>query len=82
LDSKDPVETLVLNSLVVGVSQDIGTDECCAVCFDVLLDPVTLPCGHTLDARCLMRVGNKVDEEVPVNRYIRTKFMSRVQMFY
>jgi hypothetical protein len=29
-------------------------DDCnCAVCFEVLLDPVTLPCGHTLDQRCL-----------------------------
>jgi hypothetical protein len=29
-------------------------DDCsCAVCFEVLVDPVTLPCGHTLDQRCL-----------------------------
>jgi hypothetical protein len=29
-------------------------DDCsCAVCWEVLLDPVTLPCGHTLDQRCL-----------------------------
>ena len=28
----------------------------CAVCWEVLLDPVTLPCGHTLDQRCLLRV--------------------------
>jgi hypothetical protein len=28
-------------------------DDCsCAVCFEVLVDPVTL-CGHTLDQRCL-----------------------------
>jgi hypothetical protein len=26
------------------------------VCWEVLLDPVTLPCGHTLDQRCLQRV--------------------------
>ena len=32
-------------------------DSCsCAVCWEVLLDPVTLPCGHTLDQRCLQRV--------------------------
>ena len=32
-------------------------DDCsCAVCFDVLLDPVTLACGHTLDQRCLQRL--------------------------
>jgi hypothetical protein len=29
-------------------------DSCkCAVCFKVLLEPVTLECGHTLDKRCL-----------------------------
>jgi len=28
---------------------------CCAVCFEVLLDPVTLPCGHSLDQRCLQQ---------------------------
>jgi hypothetical protein len=29
-------------------------DDCsCAVCWEVLLDPVGLPCGHTLDQRCL-----------------------------
>ena len=26
------------------------------MCFEVLLDPVTLPCGHTLDQRCLQRL--------------------------
>jgi hypothetical protein len=32
-------------------------DDCiCFVCLDVLLDPVTLACGHTLDQRCLLRV--------------------------
>jgi hypothetical protein len=32
-------------------------DDCsCAVCFEVLLDPVTLPCGHTLDQRCLQQL--------------------------
>ena len=28
----------------------------CAVCWEVLLDPVTLLCGHTLDQRCLQRL--------------------------
>jgi hypothetical protein len=31
-------------------------DCTCFVCYEVLLDPVTLPCGHTLDQRCLLRV--------------------------
>ena len=26
---------------------------CCCVCLCVLLEPVTLPCGHTLDKACL-----------------------------
>eukprot|EP00242_Pyramimonas_sp_CCMP2087_P002232 CAMPEP_0198229998 /NCGR_PEP_ID=MMETSP1445-20131203/114421_1 /TAXON_ID=36898 /ORGANISM="Pyramimonas sp., Strain CCMP2087" /LENGTH=158 /DNA_ID=CAMNT_0043910489 /DNA_START=679 /DNA_END=1155 /DNA_ORIENTATION=- len=28
-------------------------DCCCAICHEVLLDPITLPCGHTLDKKCL-----------------------------
>jgi hypothetical protein len=28
----------------------------CAVCLEVLLDPVTLSCGHSLDQACLERV--------------------------
>ena len=28
----------------------------CAVCFEVLWNPVTLPCGHALDQRCAQRV--------------------------
>ena len=38
------------------LSEEIHPDWCCAVCFDVLLDPVTLPCGHTLDQGCLQRI--------------------------
>jgi hypothetical protein len=32
--------------------QEIHPNCSCAVCFGVLLDPVTLPCGHALDQRC------------------------------
>ena len=28
----------------------------CMVCWEVLYDPVTLPCGHSLDQRCLQKV--------------------------
>jgi len=35
---------------------EIDPDCKCAVCFEVLLDPVTLPCGHSLDQRCLQKV--------------------------
>lgn len=30
----------------------------CAVCIEVLMDPVTLPCGHALDQACAQRVVN------------------------
>jgi hypothetical protein len=33
--------------------QEVALECTCAVCFEVLLDPVALPCGHTLDQRCL-----------------------------
>jgi hypothetical protein len=33
-----------------------GDDYCCVVCMEVLLDPVTLPCGHSLDKACLEQV--------------------------
>ena len=33
--------------------QEVAPECTCAVCFEVLLDPVALPCGHTLDQRCL-----------------------------
>ena len=35
---------------------EISPNCCSAVCFKVLLDPVALPCGHTLDKRCLQQV--------------------------
>ena len=38
------------------LSEELHPDWCCAVCFDVLLDPVALPCGHTLDQGCLQRI--------------------------
>ena len=33
-----------------------GDSYCCVVCMEVLLDPVTLPCGHSLDKACLEQV--------------------------
>ena len=38
------------------VEAEVDPSCCCAVCFEVLLDPVTLPCGHSLDQRCLQKV--------------------------
>ena len=35
---------------------EIDTDCTCFVCYEVMLDPVTLACGHTLDQRCLLKV--------------------------
>ena len=35
---------------------ELDRDYCCAVCLEVLLDVVTLPCGHSLDQRCLQKI--------------------------
>ena len=35
---------------------EVDLDWCCAVCWEVLLDVVTLPCGHSLDQRCLQKI--------------------------
>ena len=39
------------------IGQDQLSPSCtCMVCLDVLYDPVTLPCGHSLDQGCLQKV--------------------------
>jgi len=35
---------------------EVDVSCCRAVCLEVLVDPVTLPCGHCLDQRCLQKV--------------------------
>lgn len=37
-------------------SVEPDSSSCCAVCMEVLMDPVSLPCGHTLDQKCLQQV--------------------------
>eukprot|EP00959_Pyramimonas_sp_CCMP1952_P137873 2885760-Pyramimonas_sp.AAC.1 len=32
---------------------------CCAICQDILFDPVCLPCGHTFDNLCLRAMISK-----------------------
>jgi hypothetical protein len=62
----------------------------CAVCFKVLLDPVTLPCGHTADQACLQRLvaeGNALcpscREPMPaVLPNVNVEFRSGVQRQY
>ena len=45
------------------------------MCWEVLLDPVTLPCGHSLDRHCLQRVvdaangGNGAQRLCPTCRH-------------
>ena len=44
---------------VVGHKQsrtELSPSCTCTVCWEVLYDPVTLPCGHSLDQRCLQKV--------------------------
>ena len=36
--------------------QQLSPSCTCMVCWEVLYDPVTLPCGHSLDQRCLQKV--------------------------
>jgi hypothetical protein len=36
--------------------QEMDPDFTCAVCMEVLLDPVTPPCGHALDQRCMQKL--------------------------
>jgi len=45
--------TLAMNS---SLSEEVDPDWCCPVCWEVLLDVVTLPCGHSLDQRCLHKI--------------------------
>lgn len=45
-------------------------DCTCFVCYEVLLDPVTLPsCGHTLDRHCLERVYSTAQRACPMCRH-------------
>jgi hypothetical protein len=46
--------------------QEIDSDCTCVVCFEVLLDPVTLPCG--LDQRCLQRLAAAGQRACPTCR--------------
>ena len=36
--------------------QEVDPSCTCAVCMEVLLDPVTPPCGHPLDQRCMQKL--------------------------
>ena len=36
---------------------------CCAICHEILLDPVSLPCGHNFDNKCMHNL--KVASEEP-----------------
>ena len=36
--------------------QEVDPSCTCAVCMEVLLDPVTPPCGHPLDRRCMQKL--------------------------
>ena len=38
------------------MSRTEDTDSDCPVCMETLCAPCTLPCGHTLDGHCLLRV--------------------------
>jgi len=53
---------------------EVDLDWRCAVCWEVLLDVVTLPCGHSLDQRCLQKIvaatsGGRGQRACPVCRH-------------
>jgi hypothetical protein len=50
--------------------QAIDPSCTCAVCFEVLLDPVTMPCGHALDQRCLQRMMAAGQRACPTCRQV------------
>ena len=50
--------------------QEIDFDCTCVVCFEVLLDPVALPCGHALDQRCLQRMMAAGQRACPTCRQV------------
>jgi hypothetical protein len=37
---------------------ELDPNYCCDVCHEVLLDPVTLSCGHALDQDCLRKLAS------------------------
>jgi hypothetical protein len=39
------------------LNAELDANWCCDVCLEVLLDPVTLRCGHSLDLRCLATIA-------------------------
>jgi hypothetical protein len=39
-----------------GQEQEVDPSFTCTVCMEVLLDPVTPPCGHSLDQRCMQKL--------------------------
>jgi len=47
---------------------ELDEDWCCTVCFGVLLEPVALACGHTLDMRCLRKVARSRQRACPTCR--------------
>ena len=44
------------NPFPMAKRKEPGPSSCCVVCWEVLLDPISLPCGHSLDKACLERV--------------------------
>lgn len=47
---------------------ELDPDYCCDVCHQVLLDPVTLSCGHALDQDCLRKLASGGQRACPTCR--------------
>ena len=49
-------------------TEEVSPSCTCMVCLEVLCDPVTLLCGHSLDQRCLEKVLNAGQHGCPTCR--------------
>ena len=61
--------------------QEVDPSFTCTVCMEVLLDPVTPPCGHSLDQRCMQKlVDGRGKRACPTCRAVLPKLLPSVSV--